>query len=448
MSDWLPVLAQSHEERRASTTRDFLELMLQLWQAQQLGQDIEAIAAKLEKKARLGVFYTFDLAGRAQLGQLGGPKSAADLITEAAEAQAMASGALARERALEVLLKASLAQVSPYARLAASVLVTNALRDGLREGGTLGGATHKRFTRIRPVKEPRAHSVLEGVVKPIDEPFVIGGIAVHGPGDARLPWSEKAWCGHVLEYLRLGQGMVNRAVTDPVKPQRGIPYSVAAQPLQREPHPDSSSMALKVRVDEENDDLEQARKAVEVIAALHGDGPLPSLRVEAVINSYGDDAAAAFLWDPKGKRVFSIEVYPDEGYEAVDVAHEIGHLLDAFGIGEPGVYASVAHPKLEQWRQAVRSTQLHKQLTALNLSEDQDVTEHTRYLLQPHELFARSYAQFIAIVSGDRDMRRDIGAEVSTEFRPLRVPAHWQDNDFRSIAEAFDRLFKEERWWK
>lgn len=204
MSEWLPALARDYEERRLTTTREFLPLMLQLWQLQQVGEDVTPVADQLEKRARLGVFYTFDLAGRAQFGQLGGPRKLADLIAEAAEAQAMTSALVVRERALTVLLEASLAQVSPYARLAASVLVTNALRDGLKEGGAQGGATHKRFTRLRAVKEPRTHSVLEGVVKPINEPYIIGGIPVHGPGAAELPWSEKAWCGHVLEYLRLG----------------------------------------------------------------------------------------------------------------------------------------------------------------------------------------------------------------------------------------------------
>ena len=65
-----------------------------------------------------------------------------------------------------------------------------------------------------------------------------------------------------------------------------------------------------------------------------------------------------------------------------------------------------------------------------------------------HELFARSYAQFIAMVSGDQAMRRDIGAEVSTDFRELRVPAHWQADDFAPVAEAFDKLLTTKRWWK
>ncbi|MFC6617214.1 hypothetical protein [Deinococcus radiophilus] len=181
------------------------------------------------------MFYTFDLAGRAQLRELAGGLKDGDLLTEAAEALALRQGALARERALDVLGRATLAQVSPYARLAASVLVTDALRTGLQGGATLGGATHKKFVRIRPVKEPRSHSVLEGVVKRIDEPFIIGGIPVHGPGAAELPWSEKAWCGHALEYLRLGK--VQAAMPDterrPVTDTLDLSNNLAVQQFEK-----------------------------------------------------------------------------------------------------------------------------------------------------------------------------------------------------------------------
>lgn len=87
--------------------------------------------------------------------------------------------------------------------------MTGAARQGALGGAVLGSATHKRFTRVCTAKEPRGHSLLEGVVLPVDEPYIIAGIPVHGPGDERLPISETAWCGHVLEYLRLeGQDSV------------------------------------------------------------------------------------------------------------------------------------------------------------------------------------------------------------------------------------------------
>ncbi len=111
-------------------------------------------------------------------------------------------GEFLAQRAAEVLAGRGDAYVSPYARLAAQVLIWDSHRDGAREGAREGGATHKTFTRVRPALEPRAHSRLEGVTLPIDQPFIIAGIPCDGPGDPRLPWSERAWCGHALTYSR------------------------------------------------------------------------------------------------------------------------------------------------------------------------------------------------------------------------------------------------------
>lgn len=106
------------------------------------------------------------------------------------------------QRAAEVLVGRSEAFVSPYAQLAAQVLIWDSHRDGSREGAREGAATHKTFVRIRPVDQRRAHSRLEGVTLPIDQPFIIAGIACDGPGDPALPWSERAFCGHILKYSR------------------------------------------------------------------------------------------------------------------------------------------------------------------------------------------------------------------------------------------------------
>lgn len=111
-------------------------------------------------------------------------------------------GQFLAQRAAEVLAGRGEAFVSPYARLAAQVLIWDSHRDGSTEGAREGGATHKTFIRLRPAQEPRAHSRLEGLTLPIEQPYIIAGIPVHGPGDPRLPWSERAWCGHVLTYSR------------------------------------------------------------------------------------------------------------------------------------------------------------------------------------------------------------------------------------------------------
>lgn len=111
-------------------------------------------------------------------------------------------GQMVAQRAAEVLAGRSAAFVSPYARLAAQILVWDAAREGAQAGAVQGGARLKTFIRVRPAQERRAHSSLEGLTIPVDDLYNIGGTLAYGPGDERLPWSERAFCGHVLRFER------------------------------------------------------------------------------------------------------------------------------------------------------------------------------------------------------------------------------------------------------
>lgn len=202
---WWDDLSGEVDAAQLALTRQLLDLLPELQAALQGSGNPASVAAEIERRTARGVAYTFSLAGRAQYEQLNPLGREVALLDEAARVLGQRRGRLAAQRALAVLESMTAAMVSPYARLAAQILITDAARTGLRGGGIVGGAKFKKFVRIRQVKEGRAHSALEGVVKPIDEPFVIAGIPVHGPGDERLPISETAWCGHVLEYLRLGE---------------------------------------------------------------------------------------------------------------------------------------------------------------------------------------------------------------------------------------------------
>lgn len=200
---WWEELAEQLAEQQLTTQAVFVRLMLDLWERLQAGKPSGTLAQALEQGSTQRVTSVFTLAGAAQYGQLNPAGRELPLLDAPAQKLGQKQGQLVCESAERHLLKATERMVSPYARLAAQILVTDAARTGLRAGAILGEATHKRFVRVRPVKEPRAHSALEGVVKPISEPYIIAGIPVHGPGDAALPWSERAWCGHALEYLRL-----------------------------------------------------------------------------------------------------------------------------------------------------------------------------------------------------------------------------------------------------
>lgn len=201
MSAWdeLPAVL---EEQRQGVTVELTVLYRELWTRQRQGREAAALLAAIEQQARRGIFLAADLAGRAQWQDLKPGVRHPQVLLDTASRLAEVRAKTVRERAEEVLWRATGGMVSPYARLAASVLVTDAARTGGKSAAIVGDATHKRFIRLRPVREPRSHSKYENTVRPIDGTWLMAGIEADGPGDGRLPWSERAWCGHGLRYFR------------------------------------------------------------------------------------------------------------------------------------------------------------------------------------------------------------------------------------------------------
>jgi hypothetical protein len=195
-------LAPALASQQRGVTVELTGLFTDLWGLVQQERETALLLAEIETRARVGVFQAADLGARLQHAELRPSVRHPQVLVTAAEQLAVVRAKLIRERAESVIVKATQALVSPYARLAAQVLVTDAARTGTTAGGIVGGATHKEFVRIRGAKEPRTHSKYEGTVRPMDGTWLIAGIEVDGPGDARLPWSEKAFCGHICKYIR------------------------------------------------------------------------------------------------------------------------------------------------------------------------------------------------------------------------------------------------------
>lgn len=180
------------------TTRDLEQLLQELWE----NGVSDALIAELLRVARLGIFTAADTTARVQHQDLRPAAPHPPELVAFAEQLAFTRSVIVKDRAVEVISRATKAQVSPYARLAAQVLVTDAARTGTTAAGIVGEATHKQFIRIRQALEPRGHSHLEGSIRPVNGTWTIAGIEVDGPGDERLPMSERAWCGHICKYLR------------------------------------------------------------------------------------------------------------------------------------------------------------------------------------------------------------------------------------------------------
>jgi SPP1 gp7 family putative phage head morphogenesis protein len=225
----------------------------------------------------------------------------------------------------------------------------------------------------------------------------------------------------------------------------------------RQPQGTPVSAALAVKKGAASADIEVAKKAID---ATHGDGALPQTPVKTNRkgkNKPGEGEQGKYQWNPVTQAPHSIEVSKYASGRAHTMCHETGHLLDHQVLGTPGDFASVSHPRLADWRAAVQASAAHGQLQNLLVNRRFQVVDpkgrpvtvvveptHVRYLLDPRELWARSYAQYVTLRSGDAQLTR----ELDEMRRPGVVvyPSQWVDADFAPIAEAIDRLFEDLGW--
>lgn len=200
----------------------------------------------------------------------------------------------------------------------------------------------------------------------------------------------------------------------------------------------------------------ELREVLRVIDAVHGDGVLPRIPLgwAAIANEEG-----IYRFDEITGLPVRIIVSSIGKQLRLAVAHEIGHLLDHQGIGDAGTFASSHGRSLNAWREAVRASRAIRSLSELGRRDTIRVarsggrivpvavsTALVRYLLTDHELWARSYAQFIAIRSDDPLLLAELDARRGS--RPGLIDYHlqWEDVDFAPIEFEIERLFRRLRW--
>jgi hypothetical protein len=204
--------------------------------------------------------------------------------------------------------------------------------------------------------------------------------------------------------------------------------------------------AFIIRQSPLNEDLIAAVRAV---AAVHGDGSLPSIPVE--IASFR--GALGRFWHDADGRPISISIDPSLPHRAFAVVHEIGHFLDLAAIGEPGVFASEVGTELAQWRTSIERSRRWNELgrvleTVVSVAPEHEAAALAAYRDLP-EGWARSYTQYVTIRSKDPGLLAGLAAHREPDGvreRMISRLLHWDDYDFASIAEAIETLFRRLGW--
>lgn len=195
--------------------------------------------------------------------------------------------------------------------------------------------------------------------------------------------------------------------------------------------------------------------ALKVIDRVHGDGILPETPIlwDSEIECLGR------FRNGKGGSVYEIALNPSQiPLDAKQtLIHEVGHFLDAAALSViPGSgWGSANNPELEDWRQATRASEAYRSLQSLigkftaveRGTDDTQAVNQSKaaYYLRTEELFARSYAQWIAVSSQDVELVYwyNVMAEV-----PSIYSTEWALEDFEPIANALGQLFEGRGWMR
>ncbi len=100
--------------------------------------------------------------------------------------------------------------------------------------------------------------------------------------------------------------------------------------------------------------------ALSAIDQVHGDGFWQPVRID--VNSDGDDWIAGFKADKDRAWLF---LHSDQSVSSLDLAHEFGHGLEAYGFADLGVYPSAFALEFEPWRLAIADSEAFKTLVSM-----------------------------------------------------------------------------------
>ncbi len=197
----------------------------------------------------------------------------------------------------------------------------------------------------------------------------------------------------------------------------------------------------------------KAQRALKLIDSVHGDGNLKDIPIRP-INS--KDVQAQFATDAFGMPVL-INISKKATNPEFSIIHEMGHFLDNYGVGKKGLFDSEGdNTPFSRVIQAAEKTDLVKDLRKLfddgfvikNGEREYLSVSHLNYidyLLNPIEVWARSYAQFITNKTADKDLVAGLNNRLKIGNK-TGIHSHWLDDDFKVIQEAMEDAMKEIGW--
>lgn len=214
------------------------------------------------------------------------------------------------------------------------------------------------------------------------------------------------------------------------------------------------SAALRLEVSAKSEVGKAVRSALATIDEVHGDGALPEI---PVVKNRRKSSLGMYTHQLYTDEAVEISLSSNGTHKELTFAHEVGHFLDHHGIGRPGVWVSggrsgSADPILQPWWDAVQKSSSYQSLLDLRNQKTVEIDgirywidrSSLKYYLQPNEVWARAYAQYIATRGKSDVMKQQLNAIIGSKS-PYKV-RHWTEDDFEPIAKTMDELFRSLGW--
>lgn len=192
------------------------------------------------------------------------------------------------------------------------------------------------------------------------------------------------------------------------------------------------------------------RTVMEAADLVHLTKRIPAFAVEAATLTGGN--LGEYIAEQR-----LVRLDPDGPWPEFTGVHELAHHIDAFALGHGQTYATLARRKskyLNKVLEAVRNSSAYKQLQERlkqrvdriggRRAEKDRTIRYLRYLSKPEELFARAYAQYIAVRSASPVLTAQL--ETIQQLGGFDRFRQWQDADFTEIQAALDNLVKGMGW--
>lgn len=331
-----------------------------------------------------------------------------------------------------------------------------------------------------------SHVSADGQKVALDRKFQVGAATMKYPGDPAGGPSETINCRCTVLYERAVDEIEGEDVEDEIVPvpTPASPDTPDAKPVPATSRtgrttatthlPDRVTKPVKKKLDRRlqryvevggeeigtgtkvHKGVMAGRKRIDEVHAAPTD--LPVIPIQ---QTSGTRTLGSYRYTTRGGEAMDLNVSSAKDTQASVFVHEFGHYFDHQDFGKAKTFSSVEASQgvpdavLKEWWDAVEQTEAVKTLRSMtgrdatirkisHVTEDGRVIDlrvdydFVRYLLNPREMFARSYAQWIATETGDVGLLKEILEDET--FGPY--PGQWSPEDFAPLAKAFRKVFK------